>query len=381
MIKNFRYNTQTALFFGRNSIKENADFFEQYGKRVVIITSQFYEGCTNRGLEDMKTVFEQNGTEYLVLDWVQIDPPIDVVVELAKGAAEFKPDYYVAIGGGSAIDSCKAAALLAENPDADPYEVFYGLGHQSKSITTDIKTPVFAVPTTAGTGAEVTGFAVLTRADTHTKLAMYPMGFCQAAFVDPSYLEGSPSFLIHTGVIDALAHGVEGCLNILHTPFNKVLSDYAFDLFRNFKDNMVSGNLTAGDYDNMALCSYVQGMAFMQSCTTIPHGMGYPLSHVKGVNHGLSNGIFLGEYVRRFKDQSLVLQIVQRCGFKDSDEFAEWCKEITEKDVDIEVTEEEIQQWTDDFMKLDFRLAWNPEPLSRADIYNLYKISLERYIK
>lgn len=380
-MKSFRYNTQTALFFGRGTLRENAEFFKPYGKRAVIFTSQFYEGCTNRGLADIKAVFEQIGTEYLVLDWVHVDPPIDVVVKLAAVAAEFKPDYYVAVGGGSVIDSCKAAALLNEHTGEDPYDVFYSLGHQSKSITTEIKAPIFAVPTTAGTGAEVTGFAVLTRADTHTKLAMYPMAFCTAAFVDPSYIEGSPDFLIHTGVIDALAHGVEGQLNILHTPFNAVLSDYAFSLFKGFKDHMVSGKLTEEDYDNMALCSFVQGMAFMQSCTTIPHGMGYPLSHIKGVNHGLSNGIFLGEYVRRFKDQSLVQPIVEKCGFKNSDEFAEWCKAITEEDVHIEVTEEEIQQWTDDFMKLDFRLAWNPEPLTREDIYNLYKISLKRYIK
>lgn len=379
-MKSFKYNTQTALFFGRNVLKDNAEFFKAYGKKAVVFTSQFYKGCTNKGLRDIKTVFEQIGTDYLVLDRVQVDPPIEDVIELARKAAEFGPDYYIAIGGGSSIDCCKAAALLNEHPGTDPYEVFYGLGHQSTSITTEIKAPVFAVPTTAGTGSEITGFAVLTRADTNTKLAMYPMAFCTASFVDPSYVEDSPAFLIHTGVIDALAHGVEGCLNVMHTPFNAVLSDYAFKLFKGFKDHMVSGELTEEDYDNMALCSFVQGMAFMQSCTTIPHGMGYPLSHIKGVNHGLSNGIFLGEYVRRFKDQSLVQPIVEKCGFKNSDEFAEWCKAITEEDVNIEVSEKEIQQWTDDFMKLDFRLAWNPEPLTRDDIYNLYKISLKRYI-
>ena len=380
-MKSFRYNTQTALFFGRNVIRDNASFFAPYGKRAVIITSQFYEGCTNRGLADIKAAFESQGIEYLVLDWVEVDPPVDVVIKLAAAAAEFKPDFYFAVGGGSSIDSCKAAAYLNEHPGMDPYEVFYGLGHQSKSITTEIKAPVFAAPTTAGTGAEVTGFAVLTRADTHTKLAMYPMAFCTAAFVDPSYVEGSPDFLIHTGVIDALAHGIEGSLNVNSSELSRTLAEYGFKLFKGFKDNMVTGKLTEEDFDNMALCSYVQGMAFMQASTTIPHGMGYPLSHIKGVNHGLSCGIFLGEYVRRFKDQSLVLPIVQKCGFADTEEFAAWCKAITEEDVHITVTEEEINQWTDDFMKLDFRLAWNPEPLTREDIHTLYTESLKRYIK
>ena len=144
---------------------------------------------------------------------------------------------------------------------------------------------------------------------------------------------------------------------------------------------MRDGCLTDEDYETMILTSYVQGMAFMQSSTTIPHGMGYPLSHIKHVNHGLSCAIFLGEYVMGFKDQSLVQPIVEMCGFKDSADFAAFCRQFTEDDVSIEVSEEEIRQWTDDFMKLDFRLASNPEPLEREDIEKLYRNSLRRYIK
>ncbi len=381
-MKGFRYNTQTALFFGQNCIKDNADFFKPYGKRAVIFTTKFYDGCENKGLSDMQDVLKGNGVEYLVLDSVEVDPPIDNVVDLANKATEFKPDFFVAIGGGSSIDTCKAVALLLTHPEIeDPYEVFYGMGHPSTSIKTEVNIPIFAVPTTAGTGAEVTGFAVLTRADTDTKLCMYPVAFCDAAFLDSRYISCSPSFLIHTGVIDALAHGVETYLHVRSNPMNRYLAEYGFKLFAKFKDGMISGDLGSEDYDNMMLASYVQGMAFMQASTTIPHGMGYPLSHFKHVNHGLACGIFLGEYVRGFKDQSWVQPIVEACGFNNSDEFAEFCKKITEKDVNIEVSEEEVQKWTDDFMKLDFRIASNPEPLNRDDIENLYRNSLSIYIK
>ena len=107
--------------------------------------------------------------------------------------------------------------------------------------------------------------------------------------------------------------------------------------------------------------------------------MGYPLSHIKHVNHGNSCAIFLAEYVRGFKEQSLVQPIVEMCGFKNSDEFAEYCQSIIETHVNIEVTDAELQQWTDDFMKTG-RTASNPEPLTHDDILELYRRALKKYI-
>lgn len=380
-MKNFKYNTQTALFFGKGCIAENASVLKDFGKRAVIFTSIFADGCENRGLRDMEEALRSQGIEYLVLDGVEVDPPVDTVVKLAEKASDFHADFFIGIGGGSSLDTAKAAAVLLSHPEEkDPYQAFYGMGAPSKSIRSETKIPMIAVPTTAGSGSEVSGFSVLTRADTNTKLCMYPLVFPEIAFLDSDYIKDSPNFLIHTGVIDALAHGVETYLHVGSNPLNRALAEYGFRLFAGFKDRMAEGKLQDEDFDSMILAAYVQGMAFMQSSTTIPHGMGYPLSHIKHVSHGLANGIFLGEYVRGFKDQSLVSPIVKMCGFKNSDDFADFCRLITEDDVNIEVTEQEIQEWTDDFMKLDFRLAANPEKLDRSDIENLYRRTLQKYI-
>lgn len=381
-MNNFQYNTQTAMYFGHNCIENNAELFKTYGKRAVIFTSKFAEGFVNLALVDVEKVFNDLGIEYLILDGVKEDPPVDVVVALAKEAAKFNADFFFAVGGGSSIDTSKAVAMLVENPDVeDPYEVFYGLGAFAKTIKSAIKTPIFAVPTTAGTGAEVSQFAVLTRADTHTKLSVYPCCFCEAAFLDSRYIKSAPIGLFYSGVIDALAHGVETHLHVGSNPLNRMLAENGFKLFNQFKGRMIKQELTDEDYDSIQLASFVQGMAFMQSSTTIPHGMGYPLSHIKHVGHGLANGIFLGEYIKGFKDQSLVQPIVEMCGFKNSEDFCWFCKQITEDYVDIEVSEEEIQQWTDDFMAVPWRLTSNPEPVTREMIENLYKKSLARYIK
>ena len=207
---------------------------------------------------------------------------------------------------------------------------------------------------------------------------LYP----KIAFVDPRYLETSPQFLLDTGAIDALAHGVEGCLHKDANIMNRSISFAAFDLFSHFKDALLEGELTQEQFDDLSAHSLMQGVSFMQSCTTIPHGMGYPLSQHKNVPHGLACGIFLGEYLKAFRDQSLVLPIVKACGFEDSDEFAEYVRKLTNRDVDIKVTEEEIEYWTDQFMKIQkWRLEANPEELSREDINRLYRTALAKYIK
>lgn len=382
-MKNFRFNDQTCMFYGKNCVKENANFFKPYGDKAVIVTSKFPEGYPNKALIDVEEVFKEQGIEYLVLDGVQIDPPVEVVAAMTKEARAFGPDFLVGIGGGSSLDTCKAMGVLLDAPaDSDPYEVLYRKVDPAINIKSQCSIPVMGIPTTAGTGAEVSPFAVMTRADIHTKLAIFPYVYCTVAFLDSRYIENIPPFIIHTGAFDALAHGVESYLHVKNNVMNRLFGECGFRLFSEFKDHMMTGELTEEDYEKIMLHSFVQGLAFSSTdaLTTIPHGMGYPLSHIKHVNHGLSCAIFLAEYVRGFKDQSLVQPVVEMCGFKNSDEFADYCKAIIEKDVDIEVTEEELQQWTDDFMKTG-RTATNPEPLDREDIYNLYVKSLERFIK
>lgn len=381
-MNSFRFNVQTAMYFGRNTVREHASFFKAYGSRAVIFTTVFPEGHPNQGLVDLEDVFKAEGIEYLVLDEVEIDPPVDTVVKLSRRAAEFKADFFVAVGGGSSIDTSKAVAVLLDHPEeSDPYKVFYTPVDPALNIRSQCSMPIFGIPTTAGTGAEVSPFAVLTRADIHTKLAMFPYVYCTAAFLDPRYIETAPASILHTGVFDALAHGVESYLHNSHNVLNRQFAEKGFELFRSFKDRLRDGGLTEEDYDAITLHSYLQGLAFSStdSCTTIPHGMGYPLSHIKHVNHGNSCAIFLAEYVRGFKDQSLVQPIVEMCGFKNSDEFAEYCQSIIETHVNIEVTDAELQQWTDDFMKTG-HTASNPEPLTHDDILELYRRALKKYI-
>lgn len=389
MINIFRFNVETCVYFGRHCLEQKKDIFNKYvgvyGNRACIVTSKFQGGNKNLALEEVTKTFDELGIEYIVFDGVEENPPVENVASFRAEAEAFKPDLMIGVGGGSALDSAKALGMLLQHPGVDPVEVFFGPGCPQDNIKTALKMPMFAFPTTCGTGSEVTGGAVLTRNDIHTKEAMYMWAFPSVSFVDPRYTKGAPLYLLDTGVMDALAHGLEASVHVDANFLNKGLAKMAFGLFAGFKDHLREGldALTDDDYDNMCLASLTQGLAFMNACTTIPHGLSYPLSHYKNVNHGLSCSLFLGEYFRNFHDQSLVQPLMEDCGFADSHEFADFVKEVTNRDVHITVTEAEIDKWTDDFMTMpsfQWRFAANPEKLTREDIHRIYHRSLEAYI-
>lgn len=381
-MKSFRYNTQTCVYFGRNCLEEKGEVLKDYGKKAVVVTSIFLCGRENHGLNDLKSLLDKQKIEYIVLDQTEENPSIDNILGMYEKIKDFDADYVVGVGGGSALDAAKAVAMLIDNPGKDVYEVFYGPGKPINNFKTANRTPVFTIPTTAGTGSEVTGGAVITRPDKDTKEAMYMWVFPEISFVDSRYIEESPQRLLDTGAIDALAHGIECCLHRDNNLLNRGIANVGFGLFRDFKDNLLNKTMSEEDFEKMHLAAFIQGIAFMQSSTTIPHGLGYPLSHFKHVCHGLACGIFLGEYLRGFKDQSKIQPLIEAIGFANVDDFADYVRELTNRDVDIEVTEEELHKWAADFMvQQQWRLEVNPEKLTEDDIYNLFRKSLAAYVK
>ena len=136
------------------------------------------------------------------------------------------------------------------------------------------------------------------------------------------------------------------------------------------------------NYDQMLLGASIAGSAMMQSGTTLPHGLGYPLSQYHHVNHGLSCSITLGEYMRAFKDQTLPQKVMAMCGFTDTQDMCDFFQEIIKRDLHIKVTRAEIDQWTDFFWETEQnnRLKRNPEPISKEQIHEMYLKSLAPYI-
>ncbi len=381
-MKSFRHYVATAMYFGNNVVKENKKLIATFGKRAFILTDEFLDGCRNYALEDVKEILDELDIEYLVNDQVEDNPSVETCVAITNIARKFKPDFMFGIGGGSAIDAAKTVGFLLTQPeDVDVYEALFSGPAFYEHLYQELELPLVGIPTTAGTGSEVTGGAVLTRCDMDNKDTARHKLYCTVAFLDARYVKESPSFLIHTGAMDALAHGVETYINVKSNPLNRAIAAIGMDMFAQYKDRLISDKLTDEDYETMLLISNIMGQAFMQAGTCLPHGLGYPLSHHKGVNHGLSCSITLGEWLRGFKDQSIVEPVVKMCGFASVDEMADYINEILSRDVDIEVTDEEITAWADQFCANPDRLSRNPELITVEEITTIYRRSLARYIK
>lgn len=382
MIKDFKFHMPSPVYYGHEAVKNNAELIASYGKRCYICTTHFPEGSENLALKDFTEVCKEQGIEYMINEGVVENPSVESCVAFTKEARAFDADFLVGLGGGSSMDTAKCVSVLLTQPeDTNAYEFLF---------TTDPKyadpwrrefacKPVITVPTTAGSGSEVTGFFVLTRDDTDTKDTPKIMVFSAAALCDPKYLHTAPQFVIDTGAMDALSHGIETSLNVKSNALNRAIAMIGFELFSQVKDNLVTGKLTDDDYDIIMLHSIVQGIAFYQAGTLIPHGMGYYLSHHKGLNHGLACSITEGEYLK-ILPKELVMPILNACGFADVDEFAAYVKIMTNRDVHMTVTVAECEAWAADFVKLKHRLERHPGQIGYEDVRRIYIDALSAYI-
>ena len=382
-MSNYSFVIHTPAYVGPNCVMNNSSILNQYGKKAYVITSDFM-GAENVALKDVTAALEKEGIAYEVNADVISNPPVESVKEIADACRAFAPDFLFAVGGGSSLDTAKAVSILLPHPGEDPYEVFWHGGTSSAGRHTTLKNettlPILMAPTTAGTGSEVTSSSVLTRADVDAKVIIYQNVFCEQAFLDPRYIENAPRPLLHTGVMDALCHTVESYLNVKSTPMSRAVGEIGMKMFAKFKDNLLSDDLCEEDYQNMLIASYFDGIAF-QCGTALPHGMGYPLSHHKGVLHGLACGIYLGEYLRAFKDQSLVEPVVKLCGFDSVDAFASYIQKFMDKDVSFSVTEAEVDEYIEAFCVQEaHRLTRHPEPITKEEIAMIFKKSLAPYM-
>lgn len=379
----------TMFFFGRNVLRDRGgEILPRYGKRAYIITSRFIEDRENLALKDALALLESLGIACGYTEEVEENPSIRSIVQMMPEVRAFQPDFLLGVGGGSAIDSAKAVSVLLEHPAEmdnvpDATRSFYEGSLPHDAVYSEGRLPVFAVPTTAGTGAEVTAFSVITNEETHAKLAISHPVFCVAAFLDGRYIEGAPSLILHTGAMDALAHAAESYVNKKGEAMNRRYAEIAFSLFAQVKDALLAGTLDSEDYDRLVMMSNNAGKAFMRAGTTIPHGMGYALSTFKGVNHGLSCSVTLGEYLKIFKEpenQARAARVAELCGFGSLDEMADYMAEIIRRDLHITVTEEEIRDWSQRFFSMKYRLTKHPEEITEADVYRIYRQSLKNYL-
>lgn len=287
---NFRFKIGTKVLFGKGCVRENKALFKDFGKRALLVTGKS-SAKRSGALDDVIEVLKEYGIDYEIYDSVSNNPSLENVKEGAEEARKFDADFIIGIGGGSPLDASKAIAVLAQN-DIEPVDLY-------KNVFENKPLPIVAIPTTAGTGSEVTPYSILTRNDIKTKKSFGNEDtFPAIAFIDAHYTESMSYDITVDTALDAFTHALEGYLGRKSTPLSDVLAVEAIRIFGECIGSLLNNRFDFDARQKLLYMSMLGGMVISHTGTTIIHGMGYSLTYFKNIPHGRANGLLVKEYLK-----------------------------------------------------------------------------------
>lgn len=225
--------------------------------------------------------------DYVVYSDIKPNPTIENVQSGVKALQEAKADYMIAIGGGSSMDTAKAIGIIDKNPEFSDVRSLEGVAETKNPCT-----PILAVPTTAGTAAEVTINYVITDAQKDRKMVCVdPHDLPVVAFVDPDMMASMPKGLTAATGMDALTHAIEGYITAGAWEMSDMFHIKAIEIIARSLRGAVE--ITPEDREGMALGQYIAGMGFSNVGLGIVHSMAHPLGALYDTPHGVANAIIL----------------------------------------------------------------------------------------
>lgn len=279
----------------RNALTELKEVYNK--KKVFIVTDKFlYESGFTRRITD---VLDMLGIEHTVYSDVAPDPTLACARDGARLMQSFKPDCIVAIGGGSPMDAAKIMWVLYEHPDADFEAMAMTFMDIRKRVYTfpqmGEKAMMVCIPTTAGTGSEVTPFAVITDESNGCK---YPLADYQLlphmAIVDSDLMLNIPKGLTRASGIDSLVHAIEAIASIMSTPFSDAMANEAIKLiFEYLPRCYTNGSADPKAREMQAYASTLAGISFANAFLGIAHSLGHKLGAYFHLPHGVCVSLML----------------------------------------------------------------------------------------
>ena len=305
----------TKLYFGCGCVTAHREELCSLGSKALIVTGR--SSANNGSLDDVKAALDSCGKEYAVFDKTEENPSVATVMEAARLAVSNGADFVIGIGGGSPLDAAKAAALMAANPDKG--EAFL-TGKEKCQYTPAL--PTAAIPTTCGTGSEVTGVSVLTYHERRTKGSIPFRIYPAIALCDGSYLINAPRSLIINTAVDTLGHLIESYLNSAADDHSKAIAAHGLELWKRDLPLLERG-ITAEEGSMLLEASAAGGAAIAHTGTGIPHGLSYTLTYEQHIHHGKAVGYFLPAYVRLCPDADR-REVLRLTGFDSEEAMARY---------------------------------------------------------
>lgn len=356
---------------------------ERGGRSALIITDPgvLSAGLLNKALPQ----FKELGIALEIFSDVQADPPISVIDSAVKVGQQCKADFIVGFGGGSSMDVAKLVALLA--PGKEKLADVYGVG-----MAKGPRLPLILVPTTAGTGSEVTTISIVTVSESEKKGVVSPQLLPDVALLDAELTLGLPPHVTAATGIDAMVHAIEAfTTKRLKNPVSDCLSKEALRLLAGNLHKAVNSGNDIDARENMLLGACLAGMAFTNAPVAGVHALAYPIGARFHVPHGLSNSLMLGPVMRfnlaaahaMYAELGQIIKPgLQGSTLEQATQLAEYLGGLAgklglpERLVDVGITAADIDQLASDAM-LQTRLLMNsPREITLSDAALLYKEAL-----
>ncbi len=376
------FECPTRVFYGAGASATVGERLAELGATNVVLVSD--PGVAAAGLVDrIADLVRGAGIDVAVYAETEQNPTTTNLAEIVELYEASGCDGLVGLGGGSSMDAAKAAAALIENGGSI-------WDYRGKDLVPKPGPPVVCLPTTCGTGAEVTFVVVITDPNEHFKVVCAARNLAaRVAIVDPELVHSAPSHIVAATGADALAHAVESYLNLGSDPLLDSINIRAI--------RMIGANLRAAVYDRdpeaigqVSLASTMTGIAFNMNANAIVHAASTPVTAHHGVPHGVANAIFMPaglDFLRpacedKLRDVAVALGEdvselpVSEAAVRGVEAVRALLRTVelpaTLRDWGLDPAQMDIPTLVEDAMK-SRNITTNPRPVSRDDLAELYR--------
>jgi alcohol dehydrogenase class IV len=351
-------------------------------RSVVVVTGPHVSRLP--GFAALREACAASGRQVSVFDRTQADPSFELVREAAAFARASKAEAVVGIGGGSPLDTAKVVAALLANP-VDVAEL---VGADKVVVPC---APLVAVPTTAGTGSEVTNVSILTDTAANLKKAVVSDRLVPLlAVLQPELAAGLPAPTTSATGMDALCHAAEAVISRKRNPASQALALGALSLIAEHLPRTLRDPSDLASREAMLEASLMAGLAFNNSSVTAIHAFAYPLGGRFHMAHGLANSLMFGPAMRHNQvAEPALFELLAKafCGEGDARSFVDAVEAlratlpIPHTLAEAGIPEDSLEPMADDLMTIDRLLSVNPREITRADAGRIYREAWEGVLR
>lgn len=382
-MSHFQFQTVSNIISGLGSIYELKHLLQQqpYKKLLLVTDAGMIQQQLHLPISD---ILETIQLDYVIYSSVQADPPEHIVLDAVQFAKNEKIDIVLGFGGGSSLDVAKIIAILAHPQQQQTLSDLYGINNAKQP-----RLPLFLVPTTAGTGSEVTPISIVTTGETTKTGIVSPVLFADVAILDATFTQNLPAHITAATGIDAMVHAIEAYTSkIKKNSYADMLAKQALKLLNQNLSLVLADGHNLAARQNMLVGSMLAGQAFANAPVGAVHALAYPIGGHFHISHGHSNALVLTEvlksnapHAKQYYAELMCWLDPKSTGCIDGlcDLFIDHMQNHLDKSglvlklKDLNIAENMLEQLASDAMLQTRLLQNNPRELSQQDALQIYQ--------